>query len=449
MAKKPKTLQDLIPDDRNANRGTERGMGMLEASLREYGAGRSVLLDKHGKIIAGNKTVETAVAIGLDRLIVVPSDGRSVVAVQRTDLDLDSDPKARELALADNRVSEVDLQWDPEVLADLGKDIDLAPFFTREELAELLGETLPVGEAPEPQLDRAEELQKEWETCRGQLWEIPSTNGPGRAHRLLCGDSTKECDVARLWANPPKDQPKAAMLATDPPYGVAYGVDSGPDSAKRFGDMTGDAADGPKLQAFLESVFMAALPYLRDDAAWYLWHAQLTQGFFAAAAAAAAAAQLLIHRQIIWVKNHFILGHGDYHWQHELCFYGWRQGHRARWFGDRTHSTTWNIDRPSAATTHPTEKPAELFYRSMMVSTMPEEICFEPFAGSGTQFCAAEQARRLCFGLEIEPNYVAVSLQRLRDMGLKPRLLDDGKVPDVRRRANGRANNGHPPGRKA
>jgi len=88
-----------------------------------------------------------------------------------------------------------------------------------------------------------------------------------------------------------------------------------------------------------------ALPFLRPDAAWYLWHAQLTQGFFAA--------QLLVHRQIIWVKNHFILGQGDYHWQHELCFYGWREGHRAKWYGDRSDSTIWQIDRPSAATTHP------------------------------------------------------------------------------------------------
>ncbi|HKS94954.1 MAG TPA: DNA methyltransferase, partial [Terriglobia bacterium] len=152
-----------------------------------------------------------------------------------------------------------------------------------------------------------------------------------------------------------------------------------------------------------------------------LWHAQMTQGFFAAAAAAAA--QLNIHRQIVWVKNHFILGHGDFHWQHELCFYGWREGHRARWFGDRAQSTTWMIPRPSAADTHPTEKPVEIFARSMRMSTESGEIVAEPFAGSGTQFVAAEQLGRICYGMEIEPKYVAVTLQRMADMGLEPRLV--------------------------
>jgi DNA modification methylase len=160
---------------------------------------------------------------------------------------------------------------------------------------------------------------------------------------------------------------------------------------------------------------------LRDDAAWYLWHAQLTQGFFAAAAAAA---QLLVHRQIIWAKNHFILGHGDFHWQHELCFYGWRAGHRARWFGDRSQSTIWEIDRPSAATSHPTEKPVEIFARSMRLSTKAGEICYEPFAGSGTQLCAAETEKRTCYAIEIEPRYVAVALERMSEMGLTAKLSD-------------------------
>jgi DNA modification methylase len=132
----------------------------------------------------------------------------------------------------------------------------------------------------------------------------------------------------------------------------------------------------------------------------------------------------LVHRQIIWCKNHFILGHGDYHWQHELCFYGWREGHRAPWYGDRSQSTIWEIDRPSAATSHPTEKPAEIFARSMRYSTQPGDICYEPFCGSGTQLCAAQSAERVCYALEIEPKYVAVALERMADMGLTPKLAD-------------------------
>lgn len=420
--KLPLRLKDLIPDARNANRGTERGAGMLRQSLGRFGAGRSILIDRKGRVIAGNKTLEQARAQGLEELIVVPSDGRRLVAVQRTDLDLESDPEAKALAIADNRVQEVDLEWDSEALAALRGEVDLGAFWSPDELAELLGEDIRgEEEAPAPRLDKALELAAAWQTAGGQLWEIPSRTVPGQSHRLACGDSSDPAVVMELFGGQ-----KASLLATDPPYGVGFGVGSGPDSARRFGGIAGDEPGGAELQSFLESVFAVAVGYLREDAAWYLWHAQLTQGFFAAAAAAA---QLLVHRQIIWCKSHFILGHGDFHWQHELCFYGWRQGHRARWFGDRAQSTVWHVANPRVADAHPTEKPLELFSRPILLNTLPGEVCFEPFSGSGTQLCAAEAAGRLCFGIEIEPKYVAVALQRLREMGLEPKKAGPGAAP--------------------
>lgn len=403
-------ISNLKFDPKNANLGTERGRKALADSLKQFGAGRSILVDKNGKVIAGNKTLEQAIAAGQKNVVIVKTDGTQLVAVQRIDLDL-KDAKAQALAIADNRVAELDLQWNPEVLAAIAKDVDLSQFWNSAELNKLLTGPGAGSNAPDPKTDQAEALAMKWKTKVGQLWLIGH-------HRLLCGDSTKKENVERLFATKGK-KPLAALLATDPPYGVAYGVDSGADSAQRFGAMSNDDADGPQLQAFLESVFQAAIPFLQKNAAWYLWHAQLTQGFFAAAAAAA---QLLVHRQIIWAKNHFILGHGDYHWQHELCFYGWREGHRARWFADRGQSTIWNIDRPSAATSHPTEKPIEIFARSMRNNTEAGEICYEPFSGSGTQVCAAESTGRICYALELEPKYVAVALERLSEMGLKPKL---------------------------
>src|SRR3954468_23199706 len=161
MAKNPiKKLAELTFDDRNANRGTERGASLLENSLREYGAGRSILLDKKGKIIAGNKTVEQAGSIGLDDVIVVQTDGTKLVAVQRTDLDLEKDPRAKALAIADNRVGQVSLEWDPQVLAELGQEIDLSKFWSDEELNTLLSrEGADTAEAPEAQIERADELR--------------------------------------------------------------------------------------------------------------------------------------------------------------------------------------------------------------------------------------------------------------------------------------------------
>lgn len=131
-----KSIKDLTPDPRNANRGTERGAGMLERSLRNYGAGRSILADKNGVVIAGNKTLEQAAALGLP-IEVVETDGRTLVVVQRKDLDLAKDKAAKELAIADNRVGQISLDFDPIVLDELAKEIDLSQFFGKRELENL------------------------------------------------------------------------------------------------------------------------------------------------------------------------------------------------------------------------------------------------------------------------------------------------------------------------
>lgn len=138
MATKTAKVSDLTPDISNANRGTERGRYALEASLRKYGAGRSILLDKNGRIIAGNKTAETAADVGIDDVVIVQTDGKQLVAVQRTDLDLDSN-EARELAYADNRVGQLDLDFDPaQILADLNAGLDLSALWHEDELDALM-----------------------------------------------------------------------------------------------------------------------------------------------------------------------------------------------------------------------------------------------------------------------------------------------------------------------
>lgn len=144
------TLSTLRPDPRNANKGTQRGREALRASLRKNGAGRSILLDKNGAIIAGNKTAEAAGLEGFDNVIIVPSDGRSIIAVQRTDLDLNTDPEARELAYADNRIGELSLDWDAELLLeDLEAGLDIGDLFRREEMDELLASLEPKTTAEE------------------------------------------------------------------------------------------------------------------------------------------------------------------------------------------------------------------------------------------------------------------------------------------------------------
>jgi hypothetical protein len=137
-------LSSLRPDSRNANKGTVRGRALLEDSLRRHGAGRSILADKHGNVIAGNKTLESAADLGLP-VRFVQTDGSELVVVQRTDLDLDS-AAGRSLAYLDNRVAELDLSWDvAELLADRDAGLDLAAVgFDADELAELLAQSADV-----------------------------------------------------------------------------------------------------------------------------------------------------------------------------------------------------------------------------------------------------------------------------------------------------------------
>lgn len=120
------TVEHLIPDDKNFNQGTEYGQRLIEESLRKFGAGRSILLDKNNRIIAGNKTIENAVNAGLENVLIVETDGTQVVAVKRKDIDLDS-AKGRELALADNATGKANLAWDMDIIKEQAEKFAIVP----------------------------------------------------------------------------------------------------------------------------------------------------------------------------------------------------------------------------------------------------------------------------------------------------------------------------------
>lgn len=155
MVKKIQAIQDLTPDQQNANQGTQRGAYMVSQSLSTLGAGRSIVVDKEGRVIAGNKTLQAAADLELP-IRVIETDGKELVVVQRNDLDLsDQKGKARQLAYADNRASEVGLAWDIEqLLADVESGLDLADWFHADELEAILNtDFLPVGEETQGDLD--------------------------------------------------------------------------------------------------------------------------------------------------------------------------------------------------------------------------------------------------------------------------------------------------------
>jgi DNA modification methylase len=292
-----------------------------------------------------------------------------------------------------------------------------------------LAKELATEQLPEPGAggDEFDTTPQEGPTrCKpGELWII------GGVHRLLCGDSTKAEDVKRLMG-----REKAGLMNTDPPYGVAYANDERPNpgvakprvAKPRVAKprVANDGLEDAKLQEFLERVFkLATSSALLPNAAWYMWHAHLTQGYFAAAAAAAAA-NVVLHRQIIWVKPVLLLGRGQYHWKHEPCFMGWVEGNQPPDYGEgngeRTQTTVWEIAHVTNADrkefNHSTPKPVGLFVIPMVKHLRVGEIAYEPFSGSGPQFIAAHRLGRRCYGIEIEPRYCDVILRRCEAEGL-------------------------------
>ena len=396
-------LRDLVPWERNPREISKQEAERLGESLQEFGQIQTIAIGPENEVYDGHqrKLVWSILPqFGPDYEVDVRVSSRPLTEQERQKLVI---------YLHKGTVGE----WDWDELANSFEVADLLDWGFDD--AELLGDW---GEEPTPdpgaQVDKAAELQEKWQVKRGDVWVIPSRTVEGKAHRVMCGDSTSEGDVGRLMG-----RERAQLFATDPPYGVAYGVETG--ASIKFDAIANDENDGPKLQVFLEDAFSVWLEYLEPNAAWYLWHAQMTQGFFAAAAAAAAA--LLIHRQIIWVKPSLILGHGDYHWRHELCFYGWVKGNRPPFYGQRNQTTVWEIERNSTGE-HPTSKPPELWHAPMLNHTAVGGLCAEPFCGSGSQIVAAEQLERICYACDIEPKYVSVTLERLAGMGLEPELAE-------------------------
>ncbi|MGH7555870.1 MAG: DNA modification methylase, partial [Longimicrobiales bacterium] len=392
-ARRPLRLLDLTPDPQNANRGTDRGRAALERSLREYGAGRAVLIDRHGRIIAGNKTVEHAKRLHLP-LRVVKTDGHHLIAVQREDLDLATDPRAKALALADNRVGELDLEWDVDMLKQLhAEGLDLSAFWTDAEFAALFAE-------PTAGLTDENAVVEPGPTdiVRGELFVLGH-------HRLLCGDATSAGDVLRLL-----DGTKPVLMSTDPPYGVSYDPAwrhrINPQQRTAVGRvMHDDRAD------------WAPAWHLFPGRVAYVWHAALKARVVATDLEAAGFA---IRSQSIWVKQHFALSRGDYHWSHEPAWYAVRG--KGQWRGDRRQTTVWDVPNlnpmggtraaDNAVTGHSTQKPVRLFEIPMVNHTLPGEAVYDPFLGSGTAIIAAEKLGRACYALEIDPRYVQAAVTR-------------------------------------
>jgi len=375
-------LKDLTPDAHNRRKHNPRNIGMLVDALHKVGAARSIVIDEDGEVLAGNGVVEAAAEAGLTKVQVVDADGETIVAVRRTGLTAE---QKTALAIYDNRTAEP-AEWNPEQLrADQADGLDLKPYFSDGELAEIVGAEVKAGQT-DP--DAVPELRPT-DIVRGDLFALGQ-------HRLLCGDSTNAEDVAHVMGGE-----KAALIWTDPPYGVSYRGGAKERDAITNDETTEAAVAAIRLGAAVVQpgasiyVAVAARPRL---------NAECVSGFIAAG--------YHVAMTLAWVKDSFAGGWGDYRGQWEPILYGWRDDAAHRWFGGRDASTVFSVGRPTRSESHPTMKPVELVRPCLANSSLTGETVYEPFSGSGTTLIACEQLNRRCFAIEIEPSYVQVAIDR-------------------------------------
>jgi DNA modification methylase len=367
----------------------------VAASLREFGWRQPIVVDEDMVILAGHTRLEAARQLGLTSAPVHVARGLTPA-------------QAKAYRLMDNRAAE-NAEWDEALLGlelgDLrGEGFELAlTGFDDAELNRLLA-ALGDEDGSREGEDEIPETPEDPVSRPGDLWQL----GP---HRLLCGDSTVATDVERVLGGV-----TPLLMVTDPPYGVEYDPgwrnQAGAARTRRTGKvLNDDRADWGEAWSLFPG-----------DVA-YVWHGALHA---ATLIESLETAGFVIRSQIIWAKERLVLSRGDYHWQHEPLAYAVRKGGKGHWAGDRKQTTLWQIASrdQDADTVHGTQKPVECMRRPMLNNSSPGQAVYEPFIGSGTTLIAAETIGRVCLGVELNPAYVDVAVERWQRFTGKAAVLD-------------------------
>jgi DNA modification methylase len=404
---------ELVPIDRlfcspTNPRRNDAAVPHVAASIRRFGWQQPIVARRTGEVIAGNTRLKAAQSLGMTEVPVWWFDG--------TDLD------ALSFAIADNRSHE-HAEWNEAELALIleqlrNEDALDGVGYSTDDIDALVAQ-LRAEEERELTDDGPDEPAAVAVAKLGDLWCLGE-------HRLLCGDSTKLAHVHRVMGSD-----KAALVATAPPYLVDYvgdrPNDSGKDWSATYREIDIEDADG-----FFRAVFVNVLDVLAPHAAVYAWHAHKRAGEIQRVWKDLG---LLDHQSIIWVKPTSTFGRVFWHFRHEHCLMGWRQGSKPEHDGAHEHDSVWEVDFDGKArlvgNEHPCTKPVELFARPMRKHTKPGNVVFEPFSGSGSQLIAAESTARRCRAIEITPAYVDVAIKRWQKATGQDATLDGRTFADV------------------
>lgn len=439
-------IEKAIPNPKNPNQHSDEQVEVLAKIIKATGWRQPITISKRsGFIVKGHGRLAAAL---FNRWKEVPVDYQ----------EYSNDAEEWADLIADNRLAEL-ATLDTGRLIDLIGDMDTgeAPIeltgYTEEDIAQIIASLEGADDTVDDQADAIPKPENIPMCKAGDLWNLGQ-------HRLICGSATDEKTVERLM-----NGEKADLVNTDPPYGVSYETQSGKFGMIENDDLTGDDL----MKTLLIPAFKNYAKYTKDDAAFYIWHASSTRRDFEDAMTAAG----IVEKQyIIWVKPAPVLGHADYQWAHEPCFYAEKAGQSAHFYGDRSQRTTWKVvlraedgtatvltggvvltdgggnkvyiaEKPPKGkkiryirlsegrsvslystegdqstdtwevsretnTEHPTQKPVELAVRAIDNSTEPGDLVIDFFGGSGSTLRGAELSGRRCYTIELDPRYCDV-----------------------------------------
>lgn len=379
-------LKDLKPYENNPRKNDDAVKYVAE-SIKEFGFKVPIVIDKNNVIVAGHTRYKAAKKLKMSEVPCIIAD------------DL-TDEQIKAFRLADNKVAEK-AEWDFDLLnTELDDIIDLD--------MELFGfEDALQDDAEEAVEDEFEvELPAEPKSKLGDIYQLGN-------NRLMCGDSTVLEDVEKLMGGVQAD-----MLLTDPPYNVNY-----EGKTKDKLKIKNDKMDNDNFRQFLIDAFSNADMVMKPGAVFYIWHAD-SEGYNFRGGACFDAGWTVM-QCLIWNKNSMVMGRQDYHWKHEPCLYGWKEGAGHLWASDRKQTTVINFDKPTRNDMHPTMKPIPLFDYQIKNNTKGGDVVLDLFGGSGTTIMACEQNGRRGYCMEYDPRYVDVIVDRWEKFtGAKAVLLN-------------------------
>lgn len=380
-------LSDIKPNPDNPRIIKDEKFAKLVKSIKEFPEMlkiRPLVVNADMVVLGGNMRLKACQAAGLSEVPVILASGLTP-------------EQQREFIIKDNvgfgewEWETLANEWDADQLAEWGLEIPDFEKVTEDGLTDP-DETPEVPIAPTSVI--------------GDLWILGK-------HRVLCGSSLEQTTMDLLV-----DGQAVDMLLTDPPYNVALGMNETPEEAKKRKRRTdglivqNDSMDDASFRQFLRDAFLTADTVMKPGAVFYIWHAD-SEGYNFRGACRDIG--WTVRQCLIWRKNRLVMGRQDYHWQHEPCLYGWKDGAGHLWASDRKQTTILDFERPSRNESHPTMKPVALFEYQLLNNTKGGDIVLDSFGGSGTTLIAAERNGRVARLMELDPKYVDVIVKRWQD----------------------------------